>query len=191
MLNSRSSILPSFSALDTLVSNTANPNVTMSVIFATFTSFFWYFVVSTIAMPLTLTPARDIAPKGILTGRLISVLSIATLNVPEATLRLLKQAFSHVSRSKALEYFSCFFSYLSFSLTNSCRFLGPHLCGKILGPKELKAEVGNVNTHCNSSYFLKGVMKMADVDIDSFSEHDKTDTQPDETGEKLLSPWEE
>ena len=30
-----------------------------------------------------------------------------------------------------------------------------------------------MDTHCNSSSFLKGVMKMADVDIDSFGKHDK------------------
>ena len=35
--------------------------------------------------------------------------------------------------------------------------------------------MGNVNKHCNSSSYLKGVMKMADIDIDPFSEHDKTD----------------
>ena len=34
------------------------------------------------------------------------------------------------------------------------------------------------NTHYKSSYFLKGVMKMAD--IDPFGEHDKTDSEPDE-----------
>ena len=43
--------------------------------------------------------------------------------------------------------------------------------------------MGNVNTYCNSSFFLKGTMKMADVDIDPSGEHDKTDEQPnaDET----------
>ena len=120
MANSCSSILPLFNTLDTLISNTANADVTMSVNLVTFVSFFWYFLVGAVAMPLTLTPARETAPKGILTGRLINVLKV---NIPEATLRLLEQVLSHVSRSKALEYFSCFFSHLSFSLSNSCYLL--------------------------------------------------------------------
>ena len=45
--------------------------------------------------------------------------------------------------------------------------------------------MGNVNTHCNSSSFLEGVMKMADVDRDPFGKHDKTGTQPDDTGETI------
>ena len=73
-------------------------------------------------MPLTLAPARDIALKGILTGILINVLNAATLNIPETILRLLEQAFSLVSQSKALEYFWCFSSNLSFILSSSCRF---------------------------------------------------------------------
>ena len=32
---------------------------------------------------------------------------------------------------------------------------------------------------------------MADVDIDPFSNHNKTDAHPDETGELFLSPQEE
>ena len=122
MANSRSSILPSFNALDTLVSNTANADATMPVNFVTFASFFWYFLVSAIDTALTLTPARETVPRRILKGRPMSVLNVATLNIPEATLTPLEQAFSHVSQSKALEYFSCFFSYLSSSCSNSCHF---------------------------------------------------------------------
>ena len=59
MPNSHSSILTSFNVLDMLVSNTAaNANVTMSVNFVTFASFFWYFLVSVIAMPLTFAPSQ-------------------------------------------------------------------------------------------------------------------------------------
>ena len=105
MLNSCSSILPLFNALDTLVLNTAYANVTMISNFATFMSFFWYFLVSAVATPLMLTPARETAPRRILTGRLMNILSIATLDIPEAMLRLLEQVFSHVSRSKISEYF--------------------------------------------------------------------------------------
>ena len=39
--------------------------------------------------------------------------------------------------------------------------------------------MGNVNTHCNSSSFLKGVMKMADVDINPLGKNGKMDAQPD------------
>ena len=38
-------------------------------------------------MPLTLTPARETAANGTLTGKQIKVLDIATLNTPEATLK--------------------------------------------------------------------------------------------------------
>ena len=34
-----------------------------------------------------------------------------------------------------------------------------------------------MNAHCNLSYFLKGVMKMDDINL--FGEHDKTEQQPD------------
>ena len=114
--------LPSFNTLDMLVLNTVDADVTILTNFVTFPSFFWHFLVRTIATPLTLTPAREMAPKGILTGRLMKVLNVATLNIPEATLKLLEQAFSYVSESKVLEYFSCFFLYLSSSLSNSCQF---------------------------------------------------------------------
>ena len=139
MWNSRSSILPSFSILDTLVSNTANADVMRSVNFVTLASFFWYLLVSTVAMPLTLIPARETMPKGILTGRLINVLNIATLDIPEATLRPLEQAFSDVSRSKALEYFSCFSHTFLLALATPIAFLEPHFGGRILGLKKLKA----------------------------------------------------
>ena len=43
-----------------------------------------------IATLLMLAPARDIAPTGILTGRLTNVLSVATLDIPEGTLRPLE-----------------------------------------------------------------------------------------------------
>ena len=52
-----------------------------------------------------------------------------------------------------------------------------------MGPKEWKAQLRELDTNCNSSSFLKGTVKMADVDIDPFGDHDKTDAQPDETGE--------
>ena len=55
-------------------------------------------------MPLTLAPAREKAPNGILTGKPTKVLNVATLDIPEAMLKLLEQAFSHVSQSKVLEY---------------------------------------------------------------------------------------
>ena len=110
----------------------ANANVTMSVNLVTLASLFWYFLVSTIATSLALTPAREMVPMGMLTGRPMNVLSLTTLDIPEATLRPLKQAFSHVSRSKALEYFSYFFLCLSSSLSSS---LEPRLGGRILGPK--------------------------------------------------------
>ena len=84
----------------------------MSVNFMTFKSFFWYFLVSAVATPLTLAPARDTTPNGMLTGRLMNVANVATLNIPVAMLILLEQAFSHVSRSNIAVYF-CIFSYIA------------------------------------------------------------------------------
>ena len=75
-----------------LISNTANADVTMFTNFVTFVSCFWYFLVSTIATPLTLVPARETKPRGILTGKSINVLSIATPDILQAKLRSLKQA---------------------------------------------------------------------------------------------------
>ena len=123
MLNSFLSILPSFSTLDTLVLNKANADVMMLVNFVTFASFFLYFLKrSTVATPLTLTTSRDIAPREILAGRLINILSVTTLDIPEATLKQLEQTLSHFSQRQALKYFSCFCLYLSLSLGSSCHF---------------------------------------------------------------------
>ena len=57
-----------------------------------------------------LAPTRDIAPNGMFT---LNVVSVATLNVPEAMIRPLKQVFSHVGQPKVLEYFSYFLLHLS------------------------------------------------------------------------------
>ena len=152
--------------------------------FHDFVSFFWYFLVSAIAIPLTLAPAREMAPKEILTGRPMNVLNVATLDIPEAILRPLEQAFSHVNQSKVLEYFSCFFLYLSSSLSNSCHFPGSCLGGRIVGLREMKGQVGELDATC-----LKGIVKMADIEINPFSNHDKMDAQPDEMTETVpLNP---
>ena len=63
--------------------------------------------------------------------------------------------------------------------------LGLSLGSRIVGPREPKVQMGELNTNCNSSVFLKGVMKMADVDINPFGDHNKTDAQPDESGETI------
>ena len=73
-------------------------------------------------MPLMLAPARDIAPNGMLTGRPMNVLNVATLDIPVAMLRLLEQAFSHLSRSNILVYFLYFFLYLFSNFKNPCHF---------------------------------------------------------------------
>ena len=105
MLNSSSSILPFFNALDKLVSNMANAGVMVSVNFVTIVSFFWYFLVIAEIIPLAITPVRDAAPNGMLTGRPMNVLNVTTLDIPVAMLRLFEQAFSHVSHSNILVYF--------------------------------------------------------------------------------------
>ena len=50
---------------------------------------------------------------------------------------------------------------------------------------ELKAELGELDTCYSWSSFLKDITKMADVDIDPFSDHNETDAQPDETSETI------
>ena len=65
------------------------------------------------------------------------------------------------------------------ALPTPVTFLGPRLGCRILGSR---APLGEVDTNCNSSYFLKGVMKMANIDIGLFGKHNKTNAQPD-TGE--------
>ena len=155
MRNSRSSILPLFNALNMLVLNTANADVTMSTNFITFTSSFWYFLVSTVAMPLTLTPVRETASRGILTltRTPVHILNVATLSIPVATLRLLEQVFSHVSQSNIVLYFSYFFLYLSSSFNNLAASLEPRLGGRIVGPREPKAQLGELVIHYSSSSF--------------------------------------
>ena len=130
-----SSIFPLFNILDMLVPNTANADVTMSTNFVTFISFFWYFLVSTVAMPLMLTPVRETAPSGMLTGRPKKVLNVSKLDIPLATLRLLEQALSHINRSNIL---GAFYTFLPV-LTTLVIFFKLHLLSRIVGPRELKA----------------------------------------------------
>ena len=47
-------------------------------------------------------------------------------------------------------------------------------------PRELRICFGYLDIYYNSSSFLESYEKMADVDIDRFGEHDKTDLHPDE-----------
>ena len=67
--------------------------------------------------------------------------------------------------------------------------LRPYLGSRIVGLRELKAQLGELDTTCNLSSFLKGILKLADVDMDPFGYHIKTDTHPHETGETIsLNP---
>ena len=123
MPNSRSSMSPLFKALDTLVSSTAIVDVTMSTNFITFVSFFCYLDVRAVVTPLMLALARETTPNGILTGKPMKVLRVATLDIPVAMLKLLEQAFNHTNRSNILEYLEYLFTYLSSSFNNPCCLL--------------------------------------------------------------------
>ena len=70
----------------------------MSTNFVTFVSFFWYLEVNAVATPLTLAPARETTPNGILSGKPMNVIRVTTLDIPVAMFRLLGQAFSHTNR---------------------------------------------------------------------------------------------
>ena len=82
-----------------------------------------------------------------------------------------------------MEYFSCFPLHLFLASATLVTSLGPRLGSRNVG--ESKAQFGELDTHYNSSSFLKGVVKMADNDIDPFHDHDKMDAWPDKTGETL------
>ena len=153
MLNFCSSTLPSFNTLDTLISNTANAYVTMSANLITFTSFFWYSLVSTISTPLTLTPARETAPKGILTGRPMSVLNIARLDIPEATLRPLEQAMSVNLRPWRIFHVSSHTFLLA--LATAVAYIESCSGGRIVGLRELKWE--ELDTTFSLSFFLRAL----------------------------------
>ena len=82
----------------------------------------------------------------------------------------------------------------SISNTSSCNFLLALATlfvtslwsrSRIVGPKELKAQLGELDICYNLSSFLKDIMKMADIDIDPFGNH-KMDTQSNELTDKNI-----
>ena len=83
----------------------------------TFLRFFWYFLVGTVVTPLTLAPARDNSPNGVLTGKPMNVLSVTTLDIPVATLNPLEQAFVATRRFNVLVYFYIYFYTFPLVLT--------------------------------------------------------------------------
>ena len=97
----------------------------MSINLVTFLSFCWYFLVRAEIIPLAITPVRDAAPNGMLTGKPMNVANVATLDIPVATLIPLEQAFNHVSRFNILVYFLYFF----LSITSLA--INPHLLALI------------------------------------------------------------
>ena len=115
MLNSSSLISPSFREPDTTLSNTTNAGVMMSINFVTFLNFCWYFLVIDEIIQLAITPVRDAAPSGMLTGKPMNVANVATLDIPVAMLIPLEQAFNHVSRFNILLYFflNIFFLFIN------------------------------------------------------------------------------
>ena len=139
---------------------------------------------------LLLDPCHDAPEKGILTGRPMNVLSIATLDIVEA------MHISHLNKCLATSLdpksWSIFMLLLcTFLLTSATlvAFFGPHLVSRIVGSREPKVQLGDLDTNYNFLSFLKSIMKRADIDIDSFGDHDKTDKQPDETDEPIpLNP---
>ena len=101
------------------LSNTANADVMKPVNLVTL-KVFWHFLVSAIAMPLMLAPARGTASNGMLTGRPMNVANVTTLDIPVTGLRPLEQVFSHISQSNSLVYFLDFLLYCSSNFNNPC-----------------------------------------------------------------------
>ena len=60
-------------------------------------------------------------------------------------------------------------------------FLELRLGSRILGPKESKAQLGELGICYSSSSFLMVLWKMADIDIDPPSDHNKPDDRTDES----------
>ena len=81
----------------------------------------------------------------------MNILNIAMLDIPEATLRLFEQVFSHASQSKVSKYFSCFFSHFLSALAALVASLGPRLGGRLVG--EQKALLRELDTCYSSSSF--------------------------------------
>ena len=79
------------------LSNTVNAGVIMSINLVIFLSFCWYFLVRAEITPLAIAPVRDAVPNGMLTGTLMNVANVATLDIPVATLIPLEQVFNHIS----------------------------------------------------------------------------------------------
>ena len=102
-----------------------------------------------------------------------------------ATLMLFKQVFSHVSRFSILVYLLYFFCTFPPVLTTRVTYFGLRLDNRIVGPKELKAQLEELDVYHISSSFLRSYEKMTDVDINPLGDHDKTDSHPDETGENI------
>ena len=94
MLNSSSSIIPFFNTPDTTLSNTTNAGVMMSINCVTFLSFCRYLLVRAEIIPLAIAPVRDAAPNGMLTGKPMNVVNVATLDIRVATLIPLEQGLS-------------------------------------------------------------------------------------------------
>ena len=91
--------------------------------------------------------------------------SVLLFLIFQGYIRLLEQAFSHVSQSRSwsISHASfCTFLLASATLVTS---LGPRLGGRIVGLREPKAQVGELGTNCNSSSFLKSVMKISVIMI--------------------------
>ena len=96
MLNSSSLITSFFNVPDTTLSNTTNAGVMTSINLVTFLSFCWSFLVRAEIIPLAITPVIDAAPSAVLTGILMNVVNVATLDIPVAALIPLKQAFKSI-----------------------------------------------------------------------------------------------
>ena len=81
----------------------------MSIERVTFLSFCCYFLVSAKIIPLAITSVVNPASNAALTGILMNVGNVATLDISVATLIPLEQAFNHVIRFNILLYFLYFF----------------------------------------------------------------------------------
>ena len=87
-----------------------NAGVTMSIKHITFLSFCWYFLVGAEIIPLAITPVRDAAPNGMLTGKPMNLANVATLDIPVATLNYSTR--TSISPHRSIQYLSVLLVFL-------------------------------------------------------------------------------
>ena len=125
----------------------------MSTSFVTFVSFFWYLEVSAVATPLTLAPARETIPNGILTGKLIKVLNIATLDIQKLHLGCSSKCLAIPIDLISWSTWSISLHTFPLVLTTLVPYFGLHLGSRIVVPRKPRVPLGDLDIYYSLSSF--------------------------------------